>query len=176
MQWMDLLQYEPIARVHAADQPQSIGPAAGLARSKSIEVIEEARLRDQDMGEWQGRPWDELVAADRVAVTEFFERFADQVPPGGESLGQAVERMIEWWGDSRPEEPGHAIAAVGPGSLLSGFAAALLGMRLSRCLSLSLPPGGVGVLDVYSNGVRVSAWNVDGLRDEGGTADAAGTE
>ena len=45
----------------------------------------------------------------------------------------------------------------------AGFTAAMLGMRLSRCLSLALPPAGVGVLDVYANGVRVSAWNAGAL-------------
>jgi hypothetical protein len=39
-------------------------------------------------------------------------------------------------------------------------------MRLSRCLSLNLPFGGVGVLDVFQNGVRIAGWNVDALRSE----------
>jgi hypothetical protein len=32
-------------------------------------------------------------------------------------------------------------------------------MRLARCVSLNLPHGGLGVLDVYQNGVRVGCWN-----------------
>jgi hypothetical protein len=52
---------------------------------------------------------------------------------------------------------------VAAGSILSGFTAALLGMRLSRCISLHLPHGGVGVVDVFANGVRISAWNADAL-------------
>ena len=31
-------------------------------------------------------------------------------------------------------------------------------------VSFGLPAGGIGVLDVFENGVRVAAWNVDALR------------
>ncbi len=161
--WLDLFEGVAIDGVACADQPQCSGPAAGLARGKHVAAEPEARLRDQNMGRWQGRRWDELVAEDKVQVTEFFERFADHVPPEGESLGQAVERMIAWWTDAAPRFPGRTVAVVAAGSLLSGFAAALLGMRLSRSLSLSLPHGGIGILDVFANGVRVSAWNADAL-------------
>lgn len=163
LQWMDLLQNVVIHHVVSSDQPQCSKPAAGLARAHDLEVVEEARLRDQDMGKWQGRRWDDLVADDQAGVTDFFERFTDSVPPDGESLGQAVERMLEWWTQFGRDKAGESVAIVAPGSMLSGFAAAMLGLRLSRCLSLTLPHGGLGVLDVYANGVRMSCWNADGL-------------
>jgi broad specificity phosphatase PhoE len=71
-----------------------------------------------------------------------------------------------WWNEAGKNFAGKTIAIVGPGSVLSGFTAAMLGMRLSRCISLHLPHGGVGVLDVFANGVRLSAWNIDALSDQ----------
>ena len=139
--------------------------AAGLARRKNLEVQIDARLGDQDMGDWQGREWQDLVAQDQNAVKVFFERFADSVPPGGESLGQAIERMLGWWTEAGAAAAGKALAVVSTGSMISGFATALLGMRLSRCLSLSLPHGGIGVLDLFKNGARLSGWNIDALRE-----------
>ena len=53
--------------------------------------------------------------------------------------------------------------AVLPG--LQELGAAMLGMRLSRCVSLNLPHGGLGVLDVFQNGVRIGSWNPDALQD-----------
>ena len=44
------------------------------------------------------------------------------------------------------------------------FTAPLLGMRLSRCFSLRMPPGALGVLDVYENGVQLAAWNATALQ------------
>ena len=60
---------------------------------------------------------------------------------------------------------GKAVLVVLPGSLLGGFTAAVLGMRLPRSDSLALPFGGVGALDVFQNGSRVATWNVDALRE-----------
>jgi hypothetical protein len=57
------------------------------------------------------------------------------------------------------------LVVVLPGALLSGFAAAMLGMRLTRSVSLSLPAGGIGALDVFENGSRVATWNLDALRE-----------
>ncbi len=165
LRWMDLLQAVPIDAVHASDQEQSAAPAAGLARAKQLEVQLEPRLRDQAMGRWQGQRWDALVESDPTAVTDFFESFAERVPPDGESLGQATERMLQWWWEQAPESAGRTLAVITSGAMIAGFAAAMLGMRLTRCLSLRLPPGGLGILDVYGNGVRIAAWHPDVFHD-----------
>jgi broad specificity phosphatase PhoE len=117
------------------------------------------------MGRWQGREWADVMRDEDGAVRTFFSEFGDCKAPGGESLGDAVERVLQWWTGWMPKVLGKQIVVVLPGSVLSGFAAAMLGMRLSRCLSLNLPHGGIGVLDVFQNGCRIGAWNVDALRD-----------
>jgi broad specificity phosphatase PhoE len=162
VEWNEVLSGETIDSVVAADRAHCSQPGAVLARARGLEVGLEPRLRDQHMGAWEGRPWEELVNADAARVKEFFEHFTDSAPPEGESLGQAVERALAWWTETAPQGVGKTIAVVSSGGLLSGFAAAMLGMRLSRCLSLYLPHGGIGVVDVFANGVRLTAWNLDG--------------
>jgi broad specificity phosphatase PhoE len=112
-----------------------------------------------------GRDPRDIARDESGAVHTFFAEFGDGKSPGGESLGDAVERMLAWWVETMPKVPGKSLALVVPGSLLSGFVAAMLGMRLSRCLSVNLPHGGLGILDVFENGARLCAWNVDALRD-----------
>lgn len=163
LQWVELFEPLPIDAIVAADQPQAAEPAALLGQVREVATTTEPRLRDQSMGEWQGRAWQDLLREHPERVREFFANFAEVVPPGGESLGQAIERTLAWWAETSPGSPGKTIAVVAAGSILSGFTAAMLGMRLSRCISLHLPHGGCGVLDVFGNGVRVSAWNVDAL-------------
>src|SRR5690606_16376925 len=153
-----------VAQVWSGPQPQCAGPARAIAEAHQLEVLTDARLRDQEMGKWQGRSWKDVMRDEDGAVRTFFAEFGESSPPGGESLGEAVERMLRWWTEVMPDAAGKSLVAVLPGSLLTGFAAAVLGMRLSRCLSLNLPFGGVGVFDVFQNGVRVAAWNADALR------------
>jgi broad specificity phosphatase PhoE len=116
------------------------------------------------MGRWQGRAWNDVMREEEGAVRTFFAEFGEAKAPGGESLGDAVERMLLWWTERMPKVLGKSIVAVLPGGLLSGFAAAMLGMRLARSVTLGLPAGGVGALDVFQNGSRVATWNLDALR------------
>jgi broad specificity phosphatase PhoE len=163
LQWLAWLEGTPLSEVHCSPQPQCAEPARALAQPQKLEPRVDPRLRDQEMGRWQGREWSELVQEEGAAVRDFFAEFGDAGAPGGESLGSAVERALGWWTETAPRLLGRSIAVVLPGSVLSGFAAALLGMRLSRCVSLQLPHGGLGVLDAFANGVRIALWNAGAL-------------
>ena len=116
------------------------------------------------MGEWQGRSWADIMRDQEVAVRAFFGDFGEAAASGGETLGEAVERMLQWWTGVMPQVAGKEVVVIGPGSLLTGFSAAMLGMRLSRCLSLNLPYAGIGALDAFQNGVRVATWNADAMQ------------
>lgn len=163
LRWLQFFEPVPIDRVCSAEQKQCSEPAAALATHLGVEMTTDPRLDDQDMGEWQGRSWEELLHEDNARVRDFFSNLGESQPPGGESLGAAVERLLAWWTGLAPSSAGKTLAVVLPGSLLAGFTAAMLGMRLSRSMSLSLPHSGIGVLDVFANGVRLQSWNPDGL-------------
>ncbi len=163
LHWAGVLEQVPVERVFTSDQPQCREPAQGIAEIKQADLIQDQRLRDQSMGKWEGRAWDDLMREESAQVGAFFQDFGEVVAPGGESLGQAVERMLSWWTEVSPEGAGRTLAVVTAGGLLTGFAAAMLGMRLSRCVSLNLPHGGIGILDLFANGARVQTWNPDAL-------------
>jgi len=163
LRWLELFADREVALVASGPQPQCLDAARGLAEHKQLEAKVDARLRDQEMGQWQGRAWADIMRDQEGAVRTFFSEFGEAAAPGGETLGQAVERMLQWWTEVMPELAGKEAVVVGPGSLLTGFAAAMLGMRLSRCLSLNLPYAGIGALDAFQNGVRISTWNADVL-------------
>ena len=163
LRWLELFQDRELALVASGPQPQCLDAARGLAEHKQLELQVDERLRDQEMGEWQGRSWADVMRDQEAAVRAFFSDFGEAAAPGGETLGQAVERMLQWWTEVMPKVAGKEVVVVGPGSLLTGFAAAMLGMRLSRCLSLNLPYAGIGALDAFQNGVRIATWNGDAL-------------
>lgn len=161
LRWLALMKGVNIERVTCGPQPQCHDAARVLAESKQLQVVVDSRLRDQEMGQWQGRSWQEIMRDQDGAVRTFFSEFGDTAAPGGERLGDAVERMLQWWAETMPKVASKTVVVVGSGTILTGFAAAMLGMRLSRCLSLNLPFGGIGILDAFQNGVRIAAWNAD---------------
>lgn len=165
LRWLAITKNVAIAEVHASTQPQCLGPARAVAEARGMEARADGRLRDQEMGRWQGRTWSDVMRDEDAAVRTFFSEFGDAKAPAGESLGDSVERMLGWWTETMPGVLGKSLVVVLPGSLLTGFAAAMLGMRLPRCVSLQLPHGGLGVLDVFQNGSRITCWNPDAIAE-----------
>jgi broad specificity phosphatase PhoE len=159
VEWVEWTDGVDLAAVYSSPQSQCRDAAMALAQPRGVEPIVDARLRDQEMGQWQGRSWEELAKSDADAVRSFFAEFGDVRAPGGESLGESVERVLQWWMQHAPSFVGKSVAIVMPGSVLSGFVAALLGFRLSRSASVSLPHGGLGIVDAYDNAVRLQCWN-----------------
>lgn len=162
-EWTTLLEACPPGIVFSGPARQCALPARVLADARNVDLATDERLRDQRMGAWEGRAWEDVVRAEPDRVRDFFAEFGEHRAPQGESLGEAVDRVLQWWTAHAAGLPGKTAAVVLPGNLLSGFVAAMLGMRLSRSPCLPLPHGGIGVVDVYQNGVRVSAWNPDAL-------------
>lgn len=160
MEQLDGLQ---VATVFSATQPQCADVGRALASKLSVSLEDDARLNDQDMGSWQGRAWEDLAQSQGELVRDFFANFGEAKAPGGESLGEAVERMFGWWQEAAPKGLGKCFVVLSSGSMLSGFAAAMLGMRLSRAVSLNLPHAGIGVLDCFGNGARITCWNPGAL-------------
>lgn len=165
LSWLELLKPIAVAAVYSSGQPQCQGPARAIAEANQIEATVDPRLRDQEMGRWQGRSWEDVMREESGSVHTFFADFGESQAPEGESLGDSVERILGWWAETMPKVLGKSLVLVLPGSVLTGFAAATLGMRLSRCVSLNLPHGGLGVLDMFHNGVRVASWNPGALAE-----------
>lgn len=57
----------------------------------------DARLREQDMGAWEGRDWEELTRADPEAVSDYWADYVQARPTGGESWAETHARVVGWW-------------------------------------------------------------------------------
>jgi probable phosphoglycerate mutase len=155
-----------IDQVFTCDLPQAAELAIAIAKDRGLEAIHEPRLRDQEMGQWEGESWQELGQRDKVLVAEFFSNFSQVAPPGGESLTEALARVMDWWRELAPECRDQTVLVVANTPLLSGFAAALVGLPLRRSLALGLPPAGFGVLDVFGDGAVVRTWHPGALETD----------
>lgn len=59
----------------------------------------EARLMEMSWGRWEGRTWEEVCAADAVALTDLETRGLDFQPPDGESRRALTRRLRNWLSD-----------------------------------------------------------------------------
>jgi broad specificity phosphatase PhoE len=67
-------------------------------------------LREQSLGRWQGRTWEEISAEDGALVTAYWDDYANTRPPGGESLIEMSRRVSVWLEATLAKHPGEFIA------------------------------------------------------------------
>lgn len=70
---------------------------ATLARALGGDVIYAPELREQDMGRWDGRGWEELTVEDPAGTTAYWADYVNARPPGGETYGECFARAAAWW-------------------------------------------------------------------------------
>jgi len=133
--------------------------AEAFVRDRGLEVETDERLHDQALGEWEGHGWDDLGRRDEALVRDFFRDYGLVAPPSGETLADAVDRMLVWWNELVPSVDGKTVLLVAAAPILSGFTARLLGLSIRRAPALSLPAGAFGILDVYGDGAVIRTWH-----------------
>lgn len=61
-------------------------------------------LREQDMGDWEGKTWEELTQKDPEGVTAYWNNYVAARPRRGESWREVSMRVGEWWQEESPLE------------------------------------------------------------------------
>ena len=67
-----------------------------LAEQLTSVVCLDERLRELNFGAWEGQTWDTI---DRQASEWWMQDFVNKAPPGGESMRQMNERVLNFWSE-----------------------------------------------------------------------------
>ena len=140
--------------------------AEGIARDRGLEASVSDSLVGQALGLWEGQAWALLHAEHETLVREFFRDYGKFAPPGGETLSDAVDRVLGWWSEIVDDLESKTILIVGAAPLLGGFAARLLGLGIGRAPALNLPSAAFGILDVFRDGAALRSWHPNALRED----------
>lgn len=142
-----------LARVHASPLVRCARHAAALG----LPVRWHPELREQAFGRWEGRPWDELTAAEPEATARFFADPVGAAPPGGEAFAALAARAVPALAEVvAGPGPALVLAHAGPLRALLGH---LLGLPLDRALDLDWAPFGLTRVDVYGEGRGCLRWH-----------------
>ncbi len=89
------LASEPIDRIVSSDLRRAAETAAILGRARGLEPLLEPRLRELDLGAWEGLTRDEIAATAQDALRCFDAGDLDVRPGGGETLRE-IERRVRF--------------------------------------------------------------------------------
>ncbi|MEC9466158.1 MAG: histidine phosphatase family protein [Myxococcota bacterium] len=98
---IDAAPFRP-AQLFSSDLPRCANLAHGLAEAWSVQVHTDARLREMNFGEWEGRTYDAIAEEDGPRWYQWCDNWRTQAPPGGETLDGFVARVSGWLHDLQP--------------------------------------------------------------------------
>jgi broad specificity phosphatase PhoE len=122
--------------------------AASIFAAKfAIEPLEDARLREVDLGQWDGKRWEEVMGSDAARYEHWANNWVIQEAPGGESFADVIRRTGAWL-SSLLASTGHddiVLAVAHAGSI-----------RALLCHALGLPPARACALTIdHAHSARV---------------------
>lgn len=112
-----------------------------LGRQLDLPVALHPELREQHMGRWEGRSWQELTAQDEPAVQALWADYVHARPPGGESLADMAVRVEAFWAMHEPRLRGQRIILVTHIGPIRTFCCRALGLDLDQALRFAPAPG-----------------------------------
>jgi broad specificity phosphatase PhoE/nicotinamide riboside kinase len=102
----------PPTRIYSSDLSRCASLARRLADAYGCAVAHDPRLREQHLGAWQGRTWEEVTRDDLERVRAYWSDYATTRPTGGESLADVAARVAAWWHDVERGGTGDRIVVV----------------------------------------------------------------
>jgi len=107
------LRLWPLARVYASDLKRAVQTAeAVVSMQNNLSVQVRPALREIYFGEWEGRSWNEIEAADPAIAAAWLKGYPHIAPPGGEPFQDFEQRVREELATLAAATEGEVVAAV----------------------------------------------------------------
>ena len=108
-----------LAAIYASDLARARETAEVLARATGLQVQLDRRLREIEQGEWEGMPFTEIQRRYPRELEQRRENPLGFVTPGGESIRQVRQRVLEAAEEICRRHPNDTVAIVSHGVALA---------------------------------------------------------
>ncbi len=124
--WLAAQQNWHIVAIYSSDLPRAAQTAQAVAEALGLAVQLEPRLREKDLGHWQGLTREEVRAWDGERYARYREGWPHVPVPGGEAIPQLVARAHAALEEIAARHSGQTVALVSHGGTISNLLHALL--------------------------------------------------
>lgn len=131
----------PIDSVLSSDLRRCADLAWRLGAALGVPVELDPALREQHMGAWEGRSWEELTAEDEPGVQAWWADYLRARPPGGETYAELAARVESWWQRSAPRLSGGRHIVVTHIGVIRALLCRALQVPLDQALRWAPPRG-----------------------------------
>ncbi|MDE2967351.1 MAG: histidine phosphatase family protein [Chloroflexota bacterium] len=158
--------------VYASDLTRCMETARLVVGESGPEVVAVPELREVAYGEWEGLTFAEVEARDPAGFAERVVRRDERYsPPGGERVGEVVDRVRRFHDSVRARHgSGEQVLVVGHGGSLTALLVCLLDLPTESLLRFRLRPSGLSMVRTFDDGAVLESWNETGhlAMEEGG--------
>lgn len=128
------LRNEPLAAIYSSPLRRAFKTAQAINRYHGLTIAVDPRLSEIDLGDWDGRSWEEIAAQDSLMFRVWNETPGKFRATGGESMREVYDRMWAAALDMVKANPGKTVCVVSHGCAI----------RNLLCRALGLPVDDVG--------------------------------
>lgn len=154
------LRGHPLDAICCSPQPRTRQTAQPLAAERGMDILTEAAFDEVDLGDWQGRTFDEV--RDQEAWRHWLERRGSARPPGGEAFADVPRRAMEGLHALVARHPRGQVLVVSHGDVLKAVIASCLGLSLDLLDRFDIAPASVSVLVLGDGWAQLQLLNAQG--------------
>lgn len=134
--------------------------AAIIAEPRQLEVQFDERLWEIDYGDWVGKTFEEIRAM--PGYVPYFRRLATPVAPGGETLDQVRQRVVDFINSKKSSKRDEAIAVVSHADTIKCMLMNILNIPFENIWKFRIDNVSVSLLEIDKQGERVICINQRG--------------
>jgi broad specificity phosphatase PhoE len=124
------LRGQKLDAIYTSDLQRARQTAEIVARAVGAPVIPDARLREIDQGEWEGKLFSRILETDAEIFARRRREPLDTTAPGGESVRQIQARLLPLLDEIARRHPRGRVALVSHGVTLAVMKVHLLGLAV----------------------------------------------
>ncbi len=118
--------------IYASDLTRTKQTAEIIVQELNLFVHTDFRLREIFHGEWEGQYYEEIKRSQLEKLISIRTNPFDDRPPGGESIGEVAERMIDCLDEINQNHPNQDIIIVSHGMAIATILCIVQGIHLDQ--------------------------------------------
>jgi broad specificity phosphatase PhoE len=152
----------PLDAVYSSPLLRARQTAQAIARPHGLTVQLAEGLIEVDVGDWEGRAWDEIQRADPEAYRLFTADAGVNPYLGGENLATVLARVIPAMEQLMADNLGRVVVAVAHNCVNRAYLTHLLNLPLARYRSIPQDNCGLNLIRYRDGKVKLVSMNVIG--------------
>lgn len=165
----DRLKSAKIDIVFSSPLSRCLELAGKVADSHGLEVVVDDRLRELDLGRWDGEMLEDIVKRDGEILKRWTKDPTSVTIPGGESLMAVQERSMDWLNEASARYGDGLLLASSHGGPIRAIVTSVIGLPLSNLFRLTVDLASMSILNCMGKFSNLETMNershLDGLED-----------